>query len=89
MMDISMNAGAASVEKTYKKTIMSTCHGLFSLGGGLGAAFGSSLIGLQLPNHIHLPAVSMAMILCICLLAPVLLKVKDTELPGRGICLAT
>ena len=47
-MDIAMNAVAALLEKEHEETIMSTCHGFFSLGGLIGAGIGSVSIALGL-----------------------------------------
>src|SRR5262249_61545654 len=37
-LDVSMNAQAVAVEESYRRAIMSSFHGLFSLGGLAGAA---------------------------------------------------
>ncbi|UXY14340.1 MFS transporter [Chitiniphilus purpureus] len=42
--DVAMNAQAATVETAYGKPIMSGFHGMFSLGGMLGAALGGTLV---------------------------------------------
>ncbi|MBX6342774.1 MAG: MFS transporter, partial [Thermomicrobiaceae bacterium] len=39
-MDVSMNAQAVAVERRYGRPIMSSFHGLFSVGGIVGAAAG-------------------------------------------------
>ncbi|MEQ9304980.1 MAG: MFS transporter, partial [Marinoscillum sp.] len=41
IMDISMNAAAAGTEKQLRKPIMSTCHGMWSIGAMLGSGIGS------------------------------------------------
>lgn len=43
-MDIAMNANAVSVEKQMRRSIMSSCHGFWSLGALLGAAAGGYAI---------------------------------------------
>jgi len=52
-MDIAMNATAATVEHHLGRTIMSSCHGFWSLGGMLGAGTGSLAYGLKLPFLAH------------------------------------
>jgi len=86
-MDVAMNAGAAAVEKNYKNNIMSTCHGLFSLGGGLGAGFGSVLAGFGLPSFIHLPALGFLAVVSILLLSRALFRIKETEYSGSSFAL--
>src|ERR1051325_3882572 len=43
-LDVSMNAQALVVEQGYKRSIMSSFHGLFSLGGLVGAAIAGGII---------------------------------------------
>lgn len=43
-MDVAMNANAVSVEKSMRRSIMSSCHAFWSLGGLLGSAIGGFLI---------------------------------------------
>jgi MFS family permease len=45
-MDVAMNSNAVEVEKSMRKSIMSSCHAFWSLGGLLG----SSLSGLMIEN---------------------------------------
>ncbi len=45
--NMSMNTCAAALEMQRKAHIMSTCHGLFSLGLMLGSLYSSTMIGLQ------------------------------------------
>ena len=45
VLDVVMNAHASAVEQRWGKPIMSSIHGSFSLGGLLGAAMGSLLMG--------------------------------------------
>jgi MFS family permease len=53
-MDVAMNAHAVAVEKQYGKPIMSSFHGVFSLGGLSGAALGGLLLshGLSPVTHV-------------------------------------
>lgn len=45
-MDVAMNSNAVEVEKSMRKSIMSSCHAFWSLGG----LIGSSLSGLMIEN---------------------------------------
>ncbi|MBM3116759.1 MFS transporter [Jeongeupia naejangsanensis] len=51
--DVAMNAQAATVESGSDKPIMSTLHGLFSVGGMVGASVGGGLISLGVPPWLH------------------------------------
>ncbi|MEA2621350.1 MAG: hypothetical protein QOH61_260, partial [Chloroflexota bacterium] len=51
--DVSMNAHGVEVERRYGRPILSSFHGLFSLGGMLGAAVGGLAAGQNLPPGVH------------------------------------
>lgn len=61
-MDVSMNAWGAEVEVDLGRPIMSSLHGLFSVGAGAGAAAGAGalLLGLSVIEHFVLWALVMA-----------------------------
>ena len=50
IFDTAMNAQAVTVEKALNKSCLSSMHGMFSLGGMLGAFAASIWIGQQLPS---------------------------------------
>jgi Na+/melibiose symporter-like transporter len=52
-LDCAMNAHAVAVERVYAKPIMSSLHGLFSIGGVVFAAFGSAMAALNVVPEIH------------------------------------
>ncbi|MGO4306074.1 MFS transporter [Cupriavidus sp. RAF12] len=51
--DVAMNAQAATVEASRTRPVMSALHGMFSLGGMLGAAFGGLMLTLGVPPLVH------------------------------------
>jgi len=51
--DVSMNAQAATVEASRPRPVMSALHGMFSLGGMAGAAFGGLMLTLGVPPLAH------------------------------------
>ena len=53
-MDVAMNAGAAITERELKKPIMSTAHGMWSLGAMVGSASGSLMLWLEVNVITHL-----------------------------------
>ena len=55
VMDVAMNAHGVAVETRLQQPIMSSLHGMFSLGGLLGAGAGALLLGL-LPPAAHVLA---------------------------------
>lgn len=54
LFDVSINAAASDLEREGGRSRMSGFHGMFSLGGMAGAAFGSAWLGLGLPAAGHL-----------------------------------
>src|SRR6266566_6245453 len=56
ILDVAMNAQAVLVEREYGRPIMSSFHGLFSLGGLAGAALAGLAIGLGVPPACHVVA---------------------------------
>jgi MFS family permease len=58
-LDVAMNAQAAIVENIYARPIMSSMHGLFSLGGFAGALLGAVWLGLDGTPASHLLAVAL------------------------------
>ena len=55
VMDVAMNAHGVAVETRLQQPIMSSLHGMFSLGGLLGAGAGALLLG-WLPPAAHVLA---------------------------------
>jgi fucose permease len=57
-LDVAMNAQAAIVENLYARPIMSSMHGLFSLGGFAGALLGAAWFAMDWTTTSHLFAVA-------------------------------
>ncbi|HJZ61644.1 MAG TPA: MFS transporter, partial [Miltoncostaeaceae bacterium] len=57
-LDVSMNAQAVAVEESYRRAIMSSFHGLFSLGGLAGAAVAGAVLAAGVPALAHLVTVA-------------------------------
>ena len=52
-LNVAMNARANAVEERRDVSILSTCHGFYSVGGMVGAGFGSGAAALSLPFGGH------------------------------------
>lgn len=52
LVDVAMNAHAATVERLWGKPIMSSFHAGFSLGGLLGTGFGALTLAVGVPTHL-------------------------------------
>lgn len=53
LLDVAMNAWAAEVEETSGTTILGSCHGVFSLGGMIGAGIGAAAAAGEVSLGLH------------------------------------
>jgi len=60
-MDVAMNAQGVAVERRYGRPIMSSFHGLFSIGGLAGAVTGGIMAGASIQPFPHLLGVAAAL----------------------------
>ncbi|WP_437821075.1 MFS transporter [Sorangium sp. So ce1078] len=58
LMDVAMNAQAVEVERRHGRPILASFHGMFSLGGLIGAALGALAADRALPPAAHLLVVA-------------------------------
>ncbi|MDH5609180.1 MAG: MFS transporter [Cyclobacteriaceae bacterium] len=77
IMDIAMNAAAASVEKKQKRPIMSTCHGMWSLGAMAGSAVGSVVLALHVEPGVHLMGLTLFLLAFIATIARYILMYRE------------
>lgn len=81
LLNVSMNTCAANLEKVQGIRIMSTCHGMWSLGGMLGSTFAGLLIWIDVPASIHMLGVAMVLIVFMLLLQKSLLTIHEEPSP--------
>jgi hypothetical protein len=62
LLDVSMNVQAVTVEEAYGRPIMSSFHGIFSVGGMAGAALAGVVAGRGIPPLPHLLGVALALL---------------------------
>lgn len=60
LLNIAMNDQAAALERRYRRSIMSSFHGVFSLGGMIGSLTGGALASIGLAPRWHLSCVALA-----------------------------
>jgi MFS family permease len=65
LFNLSVNSQAVGVQKLYSKSIMTTFHGIWSLAGFAGAAFGYVMIKYNIATSYHLCGVSAALLLLV------------------------
>jgi MFS family permease len=69
MFNISINTQAVAVEELYKKRLMATFHGLWSLAGFTGAALGTWMIGKSVPPLQHFTFVCIIFLIAVAISA--------------------
>lgn len=83
MANISLNTQAVGVEALYKRSIMATFHGIWSLAGFAGAALGTAMVATAIVPSIHFSAVCTIAIVMLLLsfryLLPADVKTADTQ----------
>jgi len=75
LADVAINAEAAELELRSQRTLMSTCHGMFSLGGMVGAGLGAGLLALQMSAQWHL--ICMAALIVLSVIVSYRMKPRD------------
>src|SRR5260364_253513 len=79
VMDVAVNAEAASVEIALRRPIMSMMHGVFSIGGATGAALGGLALSAGMTPLRHLLLVSAIGAIVALIARPALLPPADTR----------
>lgn len=85
LMDISMNSAAAATEKKLGKLIMSTCHGMWSIGAMAGSLMGSIMIGFGISFKMHMIFVVFILVSLTLLLHKSIKLYYEEENPGDKI----
>ena len=83
--NVAVNTCVHSIEQHEKRSIMSTSHGMFSVGGMLGAAFASTLMGLHAPVLWHVVSASgLVLVVGILVRKPILGIYEEKNLQTQG-----
>jgi fucose permease len=84
-LDVAMNAEASAVEKAIGKPIMSSLHGMFSVGGMFGAAAGGALLSRGMVPAVHLAlAATVSALVLVAACPSVLPHVPHAEHPDSA-----
>src|SRR5215217_9350666 len=65
LLDVSMNVQAVAIEEGYRRPIMSTFHGVFSIGGLVGAASAGLIASADVAPLPHLLAVALILLVLV------------------------
>jgi predicted MFS family arabinose efflux permease len=69
-MDVSMNAQGVAVEERYGRSLMSSFHALFSIGGMAGAAIGGAVASAGVDPSLHLATAGAACLILVAAAIP-------------------
>jgi MFS family permease len=83
-LDVAMNAHAVAVERAYRRSIMSSFHALFSIGGIAGACFGAVMASMKVSIEVHFP-ISAALLLVTGLTCKNWLLPASADATGREV----
>ena len=79
--NVAMNTCVTSIERDEKRNIMSTSHGMFSIGGMLGATFSSIFIGLHIRPSVQMLVVVLALFVMVYFIRPIILSIHEEKQP--------
>jgi MFS family permease len=77
LINVAMNAAATNVEKANGMTIMSSCHGMWSVGGMLGSTLAGLVIAAHIAPNVHVMVSAGFILLLTLALQPTLRRIPD------------
>jgi MFS family permease len=83
-MDVSMNSQGVDVERALGRSVMSSFHAAFSIGGFVGAAIGAAMAYFGIGPALHFVMAGVGFLLLILLTAPRLLPIPPNTEPDVG-----
>jgi predicted MFS family arabinose efflux permease len=89
LMDVSINAEASELERISARPMMSSFHGMFSLGGMAGASAASALHAMQVSATQHLTAAAVTSALLVIAGARFMLPMQSPATVARSMSLPT
>jgi Na+/melibiose symporter-like transporter len=79
LLDVSMNVQAVAVEEGYRRPIMSTFHGVFSIGGLIGAASAGLIAGAGVAPFPHLLVAALILLVLVAVASGPLLDIRSAD----------
>ena len=87
-MDVAMNVQATEVERGYVRPIMTSFHGMWSVGSLMGASLGGLIAGLPLSINLHLAGVGLVSAGIVVIAARALINDDNTQHATSGASFA-
>ena len=89
LVQVSMNAQAVALETRYRRTILSTMHGAFSIGMMVGALVAAAVVHFGVPYRIHLLVMSCLLLALAFAIGFFLIETERTTAPSTAPTTAT
>ncbi len=84
LINVAMNTAATNLERARGIIIMSSCHGMWSLGGLLGSGIAGAVISLHVSPPVHVMVMAGLVLLLTFILQPILAQVPSTSQSDSG-----
>ncbi|MGF7214751.1 MFS family permease [Spirosoma lacussanchae] len=84
LINVAMNTSATNLERHQGSVIMSSCHGMWSLGGLLGSGIAGAVIALHVPPPVHIMVISVLILLATFLIQPMLARIPSSSRTETG-----
>ncbi len=84
LINVAMNTSATNVEREQGIVIMSSCHGMWSLGGLFGSGIAGAVISLHVSPPVHIAVMAGLVLLLTFLLQPTLAQIPSSSRTESG-----
>ncbi len=84
LINVAMNTAATNLERAQGIVIMSSCHGMWSLGGLLGSGIAGAIIALHVPPATHVMAMAGVVLILTFLIRPLLATIPSSSRSAAG-----
>lgn len=84
LINVAMNTAASNVERSQGISIMSSCHGMWSLGGLVGSGIAGAVIALHMSPAAHMAVMAGLVLLITFLLQPTLSTIPSSSRTESG-----
>ncbi|GAB3950382.1 MFS transporter [Spirosoma harenae] len=84
LINVAMNTCATNVERSQGISIMSSCHGMWSLGGLLGSGIAGAVIALHVSPSVHMAIMAGIILIATFLLQPALRIIPSSSRTESG-----
>ncbi|MFD2570628.1 MFS transporter [Spirosoma soli] len=84
LINVAMNTSATNLERAEGITIMSSCHGMWSLGGLFGSGVAGAVIAMHVSPQVHVLAMAGLILILTFFLKPLLAKIPSSSRTESG-----